>query len=146
MSQNPGARRDPTDPISGMVFGVYDTVGEIMLGLAAGPVELGRQATPVLTRYESRQRSNRDGSVQPLTSQDIKGAPQAAGKVAMEVGKGFGRVMTASLKTPVLVMNGITRGFHNLPKSYGEEVREFENVTGIKSGLRVSAKVGQQLY
>lgn len=141
MSQSPGAHRDPTDPLSGLLLGIYDGVGEMMLGLAAGPVELGRQATPMLTRFESGQRSNPNGNTKPLTSADVLGAPQAAGKVALETGKGLGRIVTASLKTPVLTMNGLTRGFHNLPKAWGEDVREYENVTGIKSGLKVSAKV-----
>jgi hypothetical protein len=140
ISQYPSTRRDPTDPLSGVMLGVYDTLGEIMLGLVAGPVELGRQATPVLTRYESRQRNNPDGNTQPVTTRDVKGAPQAAAKVALEAGRGIGRVATASLKTPVLVMHGVTRGFHNLPKLYGEELREYENVTGLKSGLAVSVK------
>jgi hypothetical protein len=145
ISQYPGARRDPTDPISGILLGFYDTVGEISLGLVAGPMELGRQATPVLNRYESHQRVNRDGNTQPLTGRELLGAPQAAGKVALETGKGLGRVVTASLKTPVVVLNGVTRGFHNLPKAYGEEVREYENVTGIKSAIRVGVKVYSSL-
>ncbi|KAH3905903.1 hypothetical protein HBI56_162330 [Parastagonospora nodorum] len=140
ISQHPGARRDPTDPISGILLGVYDTVGEISLGLVAGPVELGRQATPVLRRYESSQRENPNGNTQPLTGRELLGAPQAAGKVALEAGKGLGRIVTASLKTPMVVLNGVTRGFHNLPKAYGEEVRVYENVTGVKSGMRVGAK------
>ncbi|KAH8725638.1 hypothetical protein GQ44DRAFT_706876 [Phaeosphaeriaceae sp. PMI808] len=140
VSQHPSARRDPTDPLSGVMLGVYDSVGEIMLGLVAGPVELGRQATPMLVRFEHRQRSNPDGNTQPVTTQDVKGAPHAAARVAVEAGKGLCRVATAALKTPVLTTHGVTRGFHNLPKLYGEEVRQYENVTGIKSGLLVSAK------
>jgi hypothetical protein len=141
MSQHPAARRDATDPLSGILLGVYDTLGEIALGVVAGPVELGRQLTPVLTRFEDGQRTNRDGTTQPVTATDVKRAPHAAGKVAMESGKGLVRIVTASLKTPVLTMNGLTRGFHNLPKLYGEEVREYENVTGLRSGLVVSVKV-----
>lgn len=140
LSQHPATRRDPTDPLSGIMLGIYDTLGEIFLGLVAGPVEVGRQATPILTRYESHQRQNPDGNTQPITGRDAMGAPKAAGKVALEAGKGLGRVVTASLKMPMLALNGLTRGFHNLPKSYGEEVREFENVTGVKSGFVVSAK------
>jgi hypothetical protein len=141
MSQHPAARRDPTDPLSGVLLGVYDSVGEIMLGLVSGPVELGRQATPMLTRFESRQRSNPDGNTQPVSAEDVKGAPHAAGRVAIETGKGMARIVTASLKSPMLATHGITRGFHNLPKLYGEEVREFENITGFRSGLKVSAQV-----
>jgi hypothetical protein len=60
--------------------------------------------------------------------------------IAVSAGKGLGRIVTASLKSPMLVLHGVTRGFHNLPKLYGEEVREYENVTDLKSGLLVSAK------
>lgn len=113
----------------------------MMLGLVAGPVELGKQATPMLKRYESRQSENRGGIAVPVTSGDVKGVPHAAAQVAIGTGKGMGRIVTASLKSPMHIMNGITRGFHNLPKSYGENVREYENVTGMRSGFVVSAKV-----
>ena len=116
-----------------------------MLGLIAGPVELGKQASPMLVRYESRQRGNQDGPTVPVTAGDVKGVPHAAAKVAIGTSKGMGRIVTASLKSPMLVMHGVTRGFHNLPKTYGEEVREYENVTGLRSGLVVSAKVRQRL-
>jgi hypothetical protein len=115
-----------------------------MLGVIAGPVELGRQATPVLARFESRQRNNLDGNTQPSTSKDMKRAPQVAAKVALETGKGFGRIVTTSMKAPMVLMHGVTRGFHNLPKAYGEEVREYDNITGIKSGLVVGAKVREE--
>ena len=36
--------------------------------------------------------------------------------------------------------HGISRGFHNVPKLYGEQVREYENITDLRSGLSVSAK------
>ena len=107
------------------------------LGLVAGPVELGKQASPMLKRYESRQ----DGLAQPRSPIQRNGVPHAAGQVALSSAKGLGRVVTAGLKCPMTFMNGLTRGFHNLPKSYGEQVREYENVTGLRSGLLVSAKV-----
>ncbi|KAF2027095.1 hypothetical protein EK21DRAFT_102830 [Setomelanomma holmii] len=140
MSQHPSTRRDPTDPLSGLLLGIYDTIGEISLGLVAGPVELGRQATPMLTRFEDSQRTHRDDITQPVTAGKLKRAPHPAARVVVESGKGLGRILTASLKTPVLTMNGMTRGFHNLPKAWGEEVREYENVTGFRSGCVVSAK------
>jgi hypothetical protein len=36
---------------------------------------------------------------------------------------------------------GVSKGFHNMPKLYGEEVRQTDRVTGIKSGFRVAGKV-----
>jgi hypothetical protein len=70
-----------------------------------------------------------------------KSAMGAAGQVAKGTGKGLGRIVGAGFKAPMTFTHGLTRGFHNVPKLYGEEVREYENVVDIKSGLLVSAKV-----
>ncbi|KAF1850587.1 uncharacterized protein K460DRAFT_271296 [Cucurbitaria berberidis CBS 394.84] len=140
ISQHSGTRRDPIDPLSGVLLGVSDTVGELMLGLVAGPVELGKHAIPMLARYESRRTENPDGNNLSVTASDVKGVPHAAAQVAIGTGKGVGRMIAASLKSPMLMMHGVTRGFHNLPKLYGEEVREYDNITNLRSGLLVSAK------
>ena len=124
ISQYAGTRRDPTDPLSGAILGVYDTVEELLLGLVAGPIEIGRQRSPLLSFQ--------------TTQPDM---PHAAAQVTLETGKGLGRIVTATLKSPAIIMHDITRGFHNLPKSYGEQVRTYENVTGLRSGFAVSVKV-----
>lgn len=67
-------------------------------------------------------------------------SPNAAKEIALSTGKGLGSIVGAGLKAPMVFTNGVTRGFHNLPKLYGGEVRELENVTDLKSGLAVSAK------
>lgn len=136
ITQHAAARRDPTDPLSGLLLGTYDVVGEMMLGLVAGPVELGRQSTLAILQKASRDGVNIE--VSPIKPTDV---PRAAGKVALESGKGLGRIVTASLKSPAILSHGITRGFHNIPKLYGEKVRDYENVTGFRSGLKVSGKV-----
>ena len=80
-----------------------------------------------------------------VTSRSSKGkgksAIGAAGQVAKGTGKGLGKIVGAGFKAPMTFTHGLTRGFHNVPKLYGEEVREYENVVDIKSGLTVSAKV-----
>lgn len=134
--------RDPQDPVSGALLGCYDVLGGMALGLAAGPIELSKQAGPLL---KSSNHSHKDSDSQtekptPTTSGEAKSVPQAAGKVAVGAAKGLGRVVTTGLKSPALIMHSLTRGFHNLPKAYGEEVRVYENVTGLRSGLLVSAK------
>jgi hypothetical protein len=106
--------------------------------MVAGPVEIGRQTTAVLSGNRA---DSRDENSPHLVSEDGMCTPEAATKVAIETGKGMGRILTASLKTPMMLSHAITRGFHNWPKVYGEKVREYENVTGIKSGLMVGAKV-----
>jgi hypothetical protein len=133
------------DPISGLLLGFYDCVEEMALGLIAGPVELGRQTSPILTRYKSRWQEDHNGVPLPVTGSDVKRGRRMAARVAIGTGKGLGRVVTANLKLPMLVMHGLTRGFHNLPRSYGDEVRQYENVTGLRSGLLVSAQVSTSL-
>ena len=50
--------------------------------------------------------------------------------------------MTAGLKTPVTFTYGLAKGFHNVPRLYGDDtVRESDSVTGWKSGLVASGKV-----
>jgi hypothetical protein len=111
ISQDSGIKRDPTDPLSAVCFATYDTVGDVMNGLIAGPME----AT-------------------------LESAPSAAKQVVIGTGKGLGRIIGAGLKAPMTFTHGISRGFHNAPKLYGEQVREYENITDLKSGLLVSAK------
>ncbi|KAF2684070.1 hypothetical protein K458DRAFT_443071 [Lentithecium fluviatile CBS 122367] len=195
VSRSSGVKRDPTDPLSAVAFGVYDTVGDILLGLVQGPVELGKQVAPMMKQYEAKQHSDGQSQLQPSESQqslplrpatshstavstqeaagshqDVRGhyepdktqtlevqhtgdevsvtsskgkgksAMGAAGQVAKGTGKGLGKIVGAGFKAPMTFTHGLTRGFHNVPKLYGEEVREYENVVDIKSGLVVSAK------
>ncbi|KAI4687271.1 hypothetical protein J4E81_008119 [Alternaria sp. BMP 2799] len=140
ISQYSDMKHDPTDPVSAAFLTTYDVVSGIMLGLIAGPVELGKQTTPMLLQREIRRKEKRDGTANPSSPLDTKDSPHVARQVALGTAKGFGRIITTSLKSPAIVMHGITRGFHNLPKAYGEEVRQYENVTGLRSGLLVSFK------
>ncbi|RMZ71831.1 UDP-glucosesterol transferase [Pyrenophora seminiperda CCB06] len=140
-----GAKRDPIDPVSGVLLGCYDTVGGILSGLAAGPVELGRQATATTRRdstvkVDDASSSTGDGEAKSKGGGGGGGVAHASGQVAIGTAKGLGKVVTTSLKSPMLIMHGLTRGFHNLPRTYGEEVRQYETVTGLRSGLLVSAK------
>jgi hypothetical protein len=73
--------------------------------------------------------------------QTVGATPSAVKEIALSTGKGLGRIVGAPLKAPMVFTHGVTRGFHNLPKLYGGEVREYENVTDLKSGLIVSGKV-----
>jgi hypothetical protein len=72
----------------------------------------------------------------------------AAGAIALESTKGIGRIMTASLKTPVTFTNGLARGFHNVPTLYGDDtVRREAKIDGVKSGLVAAGKgFGYGLY
>jgi hypothetical protein len=61
---------------------------------------------------------------------------------AYGTGKGISKISGSLLKSPMDLLLGVSKGFHNMPKLYGEEVRQTDRVTGIKSGFRVAGKVG----
>jgi hypothetical protein len=198
ISQSAGIKRDPNDPLSGIAFATFDTIGDILLGLVEGPVEAAKQVQPLLIKQEQLRRGDPasirvsvlqessplvrlttgpNGTVQvvPTTepsqaewkppqgegdqatweqriwsdpapqehrkNSSIQAGANAAGSIALSTGKGLGRIVGASLKAPMTFTHAITRGFHNVPKLYGSEVREYENVVDLRSGLSVSAKV-----
>ncbi|KAF1954665.1 UDP-Glycosyltransferase/glycogen phosphorylase [Byssothecium circinans] len=62
-------------------------------------------------------------------------------------GKGVGRIIGAGFKSPLDFSLNIARGFHNVPKLYGGEVRQVDKVTDFESGMKTAAKeFGLGLY
>jgi hypothetical protein len=62
---------------------------------------------------------------------------------AKDSGKGVTGIIGAGLKAPMDITHNVARGFHNLPKMYGDEtVRPLEKVTDVQSGLQAAGKVG----
>jgi hypothetical protein len=59
---------------------------------------------------------------------------------AVDTGKGLARIVGAGFKSPMDFSLNVAKGFHNVPKLYGGEVRKVENVTDFKSGLTTAAK------
>ncbi|KAF2268199.1 UDP-Glycosyltransferase/glycogen phosphorylase [Lojkania enalia] len=65
----------------------------------------------------------------------------------LATGKGIGRIVGAGFKSPMDFSLNVARGFHNVPKLYGGEVRQVDKVTDLQSGLRTAAKeFGLGLY
>jgi len=63
---------------------------------------------------------------------------------SLGAGKGLGRIAAIGLRIPVDFAMGITSGFHNAPKLYGDDtVRPAHKVTGFNSGLSAATKVGR---
>jgi hypothetical protein len=60
---------------------------------------------------------------------------------AVDTGKGLARIVGAGFKSPMDFSLNVAKGFHNVPKLYGGEVRKVDNVTDFKSGLSTAAKV-----
>lgn len=90
------------------------------------------------TRHGSHQRSNSDSKGKHYAECD-----PGAGMLdtAYGTGKGVSKIVGAGLKSPMDVLLGLSKGFGNMPKLYGEEVRQPDRVTGIKSGFRTAGKV-----
>ncbi|KAH8728421.1 hypothetical protein GQ44DRAFT_724420 [Phaeosphaeriaceae sp. PMI808] len=59
---------------------------------------------------------------------------------AVDTGKGLARMIGAGFKSPMDFSLGVAKGFHNVPKLYGSEVRQVDKVTDLQSGLRTAAK------
>ncbi|KAF2100516.1 UDP-Glycosyltransferase/glycogen phosphorylase, partial [Rhizodiscina lignyota] len=56
-------------------------------------------------------------------------------------GKGMQRIIGAGLKSPMDFSLALAKGFHNMPKLYGDDtVREVDKVTGVQSGIKTAAK------
>jgi len=56
-------------------------------------------------------------------------------------GKGLGRIVGAGFKSPMDFSLNVAKGFHNVPKLIGSEVRQVDRVTDLQSGLKTAAKV-----
>ncbi|KAK3201264.1 hypothetical protein GRF29_185g353104 [Pseudopithomyces chartarum] len=108
---------NPTDPLSAVVVSTYDLLGDIFLGLAGGPLEIARQIGPA--RSSQRREELARQAQNPLWLED--GARSRD--------------------------DTLTRGFHNMPKMYGEELREYEEIVDMKTGFVVSGKaLGYGIY
>jgi hypothetical protein len=55
----------------------------------------------------------------------------------LRTSKGFGRIVKAGIQSPMELSVGITKGFHNAPKLWGDDtVRPQEKVSDLKSGMK----------
>jgi hypothetical protein len=60
---------------------------------------------------------------------------------AVNTGKGIGRIIGAGFKSPLDFTLNVSKGFHNVPKLMGGDVRQVDKVTDLQSGMRTAAKV-----
>ena len=79
--------------------------------------------------------SSKNGSVARASANIAVGA-------TVGTSKAVGKLMLAGFKSPFEVTLAAARGFHNVPKLYGDEtVRKTKRITGIGSGLEVAGTV-----
>jgi hypothetical protein len=62
-------------------------------------------------------------------------------RTGVHTSKGFGRIAKAALESPMQMSVGITKGFHNAPKIWGDDtVRPQAQVSDLKSGFMAIGK------
>lgn len=64
----------------------------------------------------------------------------AAGAAGKAVGRGFEKVGMAVTKGVIDLPRAVADGLHNVPALYGEEVRDYGEIRGWKSGGKVGVK------
>lgn len=138
---------NPTDPISAVIVSTYDVVGDVLLGAAGGPLEVVRQFGPARNAIRSEHLAQMSQiSLSLDNGPDSKVDPLMAGPKALihfcnGTYKGVRKIVETGIKTPMTYGHSLTRGFHNMPKLYGEKLREHGEIGDLKTGLAVSGKV-----
>ncbi len=83
--------------------------------------------------------------ISKMMNSDREVAKNLASDFALDSGKGISRIIGTGLRAPMDFTSNISRGFGNLPKLYGDEVRKEEKVTDLGSGLEGAVKVSLTL-
>ena len=64
-----------------------------------------------------------------------------AGAAGRAIGESFGKIGNAVVKAAVDLPVAMADGLHNMPNLYGDKVRQYDPVTGWKSGGVIGVKV-----
>ncbi|KAJ4066652.1 hypothetical protein NW756_010163 [Fusarium oxysporum] len=148
----------PWDPISGGFTAICRALGNMAMGVADFPSETFK-ALPIPSTSSRKQSqvslsttSSKEQKRTGLNSQEslatVQSLPNLSGKdydmlrqTRAHTSKGFGRIVKAALESPAEISVSFTRGFHNVPKLWGDEtVRPQEKVTDLKSGFKAIGK------
>lgn len=113
------------------------------------PPDLSGCSTPTLDVRSSSMPDSLQGQLKSkqddatrsrIRSQDESGSakdPDMLRPTGVHVSKGAGRFVKAVAQAPVDISVNFTRGFHNIPKLWGDDtVRPQERVSDLKSGLK----------
>ncbi len=110
----------PADPLSGGLSAVLGAVGTVAQRVADYPLLLAKV-------LEAKENGQAEREIAEFARDSVKGVTGIGGAV---------------LKAPMDLTHNVARGFHNLPKMYGDEtVRPLERVTDVQSGLQAAGKV-----
>ncbi|KAL1648560.1 hypothetical protein SLS61_006884 [Didymella pomorum] len=103
--------------------------GRLLSPDACGPKRKNSASSTGLSRSETGSSSNFTDNLKNMQVDS-----------AVDTGKGLARIVGAGFKSPMDFSLNVAKGFHNVPKLYGGEVRKVDNVTDFKSGITTAAK------
>jgi hypothetical protein len=105
--------------------------------------DASRPHSPSRARSRSRSQARSSSTTTPHDQhcQVPSNASEHLLDTAYGTGKGISKIIGAGLKSPMDFTMALSKGFHNIPRLYGEEPRPIDKVTGIKSGIRAAGKV-----
>jgi hypothetical protein len=131
--------RDAVGPLSDTAAGESDTAPRprtprsLSRNSAADQVAKAASAAPTSPPPEDEQRRSASATLAAYTPVDPL-------DTLYGTGRGLGKIVGAGLKSPLDFTLALSRGFHNLPRLYGEEPRQVGRVTGFHSGMRTAGK------
>lgn len=141
MTSDAGSSRAPSS------FNLEDSMASLNAGpLSPGSTSSGQKRIPssmadALSGQLTNRPRSRSGSRPRSPKGSISSNPSGLLQTATDTSKGVNRIVGAGMKSPMDFTLGLSRGFRNAPKLYGDStVRPAEKVTDLKSGLRAATR------
>lgn len=141
-----GERTDsPSSSRTGSTFNLQDSLSR----LNSGPLSPGSQrsssfadtlSTKIGSDASRSSSASRSGSQAPAKTKGSFDGKKLL-DTATDTSVGVSRVIGAGFKSPMDFTMGLSKGFHNAPKLYGDEtVRKGDKVTDLRSGIRAATR------
>ncbi|KAJ7254670.1 hypothetical protein B0H12DRAFT_1202254 [Mycena haematopus] len=119
------------DPITGGSSAATATITD-MVDAAAGIL---------LKPYQEKSPLGKDEKDESSNSDTRRSGMSTAGAMVAASGKSMGTIITSGLRgTAIDIPVAFTEGLRNIPKMYGEEVKDYGHVKDWKSGMLVAGK------
>lgn len=118
------------------------------LGSLEAPSDEQRRSSSLSNTLKEQLANAQKAQRQSRASTQNAGAQPDYMETAVGTGKGVQRMLGSAFKSPMDFSMAITKGFHNVPKLYGDDtVRKSDQVTDLRTGLRAAGKeFGYGLY
>ena len=102
---------------------------------------LAPESCEIADRFSHRRRASSISAAELKANNGPQPGIAESVESAVDTGKGLARIIGAGFRSPMDFSLNVAKGFHNVPKLYGADVRQVDKVTDLQSGLRTAAKV-----